>query len=441
MCASANPAYISLIERRGATAFMPDAPERHAERAMDHDAAGVRSRADLELFAEVARRVSEAGLDREAILEAVSRTLSGRIGDGCCFCFSTAAGDEIVFEALSHPDPGVISWGRSVAAVGGSGKYRRSQALLDETIPAHVRAFFARRRGIRDVLFAPLYDREEVIGALVVWSDRTERTYGEGDARLLQEVAEQAARALTAARLYREALTRTQLREKILSLVSHDLRNPLNVIVMQHRVLEKQLASLDDPGLAWLLRPLERVGRAASKMSAMVGELIDVARLQAGEPLTLDRQPLDLVELAQGVIEEVRLGAHDRAIWVTAPEPTLMGRWDRARIERVIANLVSNALKYSPGGDDIEVGVARADRAEGGADAIVVVRDRGLGIPARELPYVFEWFRRASNVEGRIQGSGVGLASARMIVEQHGGSITAESREGEGSTFTVRLPL
>ena len=118
-----------------------------------------------------------------------------------------------------------------------------------------------------------------------------------------------------------------------------------------------------------------------------------------------------------------------------------MGRWDRARIERVIANLVSNALKYSPGGDDVEVGVAREDRADGAAEAVVVVRDRGVGIPARDLPHVFEWFRRASNVEGRIQGSGVGLASARMIVEQHGGSIAAESREGEGSTFTVRLPL
>jgi signal transduction histidine kinase len=110
------------------------------------------------------------------------------------------------------------------------------------------------------------------------------------------------------------------------------------------------------------------------------------------------------------------------------------------RLDRVLDNLLSNAIKFSPNGGGITVAVAHED-VVGGPWAVVAVRDQGLGIPAADLPRVFERFRRARNVEGRIGGTGIGLASVRQIVEQHGGAITVESVEGAGSTFTVRLPL
>jgi signal transduction histidine kinase len=105
-------------------------------------------------------------------------------------------------------------------------------------------------------------------------------------------------------------------------------------------------------------------------------------------------------------------------------------------VERVVANLVSNAIKYSPGGGDVRVELA----AEAGW-AVLRVQDQGVGIPAADLPRVFEQFHRAANVAGRIGGTGLGLAGARHIVEQHGGSIALESQEGVGTTVTVRLPL
>jgi signal transduction histidine kinase len=120
-------------------------------------------------------------------------------------------------------------------------------------------------------------------------------------------------------------------------------------------------------------------------------------------------------------------------------EPTvteLVGNWDATRLERVIANLLSNAIKYSPSGDDVLVEVSRDD-----SWAVVSVADHGLGIPAADLPHIFERFRRASNVAGQIAGSGLGLAGARDIVEQHVGTISVHSDEGRGSTFVVRLPL
>jgi signal transduction histidine kinase len=106
----------------------------------------------------------------------------------------------------------------------------------------------------------------------------------------------------------------------------------------------------------------------------------------------------------------------------------------------VLGNLLSNAIKYSPEGGDISVEVTQ-EEGPAGAWAVVVVRDQGLGIPAADLPHILERFQRAGNVIGRISGSGVGLASARQIVEQHGGTIAVASEERRGSTFTVRLPL
>ena len=105
-------------------------------------------------------------------------------------------------------------------------------------------------------------------------------------------------------------------------------------------------------------------------------------------------------------------------------------------MQRVLANLISNALKYSPDGGDIVVRLARQ-----GKEAVLAVEDHGLGIPAADLPHIFEPYARASNVIGRVDGSGLGLTGARDIVQQHRGTLTVESTEGQGSTFVMRLPL
>jgi signal transduction histidine kinase len=118
----------------------------------------------------------------------------------------------------------------------------------------------------------------------------------------------------------------------------------------------------------------------------------------------------------------------------------LIGEWDGVRLRRVLDNLLSNAIKYSPAGGPVLVTVAR-EQIDGGAYAVLAVQDHGVGIPAADLSHIFERFHRASNVQGRISGTGIGLASARQIVEQHGGDLTVRSTEGQGSVFTVLLPL
>src|SRR5262249_14012287 len=119
----------------------------------------------------------------------------------------------------------------------------------------------------------------------------------------------------------------------------------------------------------------------------------------------------------------------------------LIGSWDAVRLERVLTNLVGNAIKYSPDGGPVAIELASEVDEQARGWAVIRVRDQGVGIPALDRPHVFERFRRGANVERHIAGTGIGLFGSRQIVEQHGGTISVESEEGVGSTFTVRLPL
>jgi signal transduction histidine kinase len=118
----------------------------------------------------------------------------------------------------------------------------------------------------------------------------------------------------------------------------------------------------------------------------------------------------------------------------------VVGSLDSFRIERVLTNLVTNSIRYSPQGGEIRVGISEVREADM-RWGVISVFDTGLGIPAQDMPHIFDRFYRAGNVEGKIAGAGIGLAGVRQIVEQHGGSISAQSDEGDGTTFTVRLPL
>jgi signal transduction histidine kinase len=229
-------------------------------------------------------------------------------------------------------------------------------------------------------------------------------------------------------------------REEFLSALSHDLRTPITSIRGMAQVLLRRVARMENPEAARLTEGLKTIEGATGTMSAMITDLLDLARLQSGRALELQRGPVDLVALARRTADEHQRTAPGHEIRVETALPSLVGEWDAVRLERVLANLLSNAIKYSPAGGAITVRVAH-DTSGAEAMAVLTVHDEGMGIPAADLPRIFERFHRAANVAGRIAGTGIGLAGSRQIVEQHGGTISVESTEGAGSTFTVRLPL
>ena len=254
---------------------------------------------------------------------------------------------------------------------------------------------------------APLRDRAgEIVGALAVFQD-VER---------LQRLE--------------------QARDDFMAAVTHDLRSPLTTIRGMAQLLKRRLARL--PGFSpELAEGIERIERASGRMQNLIDELLDFALLRQGRALALDLRPTDLVALAREAAGTGTMPDGVPRVRVRAEVEPVIGIWDPVRLARVIDNLVANALKYSPSTAPVEIVIAR----EGEAEAVLRVRDEGVGIPAGDLPHIFERFYRGSNVGAYTPGTGIGLAGARQIVEQHGGTITVESVEGQGTTVTVRLPL
>jgi signal transduction histidine kinase len=231
---------------------------------------------------------------------------------------------------------------------------------------------------------------------------------------------------------------RTLERERgsFVAAVSHDLKSPLAAISGQAQLLQRKIEQLGLPDGPTMARRLARIDETTYRMSRLIDDLLDVSRLQMGRPLELNRQPVDLVALAQSAIQQLQPTTARHRLLLVTDEPELTGFWDPQRIARVADNLLLNAIKYSPDGGDVAVTVVRD-----GGWAVMAVRDSGMGIPAADLPRIFERFHRGANVTRKISGTGIGLAGSKQIVEQHGGSIEVDSREGGGSTFTVRLPL
>jgi signal transduction histidine kinase len=176
-------------------------------------------------------------------------------------------------------------------------------------------------------------------------------------------------------------------------------------------------------------------------MTSLISELLDVEVLKAGQTLALQRRETDLVALTRQLTEDHQRISPNHRIELLSRTATLTGKWDPERIERVIQNLLANAVKYSPNGGQVLVEIEPYTH-ESCDCAIVRVTDSGMGIPKKDHTRIFEWFARGGNIEGTgIRGTGIGLASAKQIIEQHGGAISVESQEGKGSTFTIRIPI
>ncbi len=220
-------------------------------------------------------------------------------------------------------------------------------------------------------------------------------------------------------------------REEYLSLISHDLRQPLTSIIGAAQWLQQR------PSLAESAREAAMASRivvSARRMNAMIQNLVESARFEAGT-VELQKEPVDLASVTLDVTGRVGSRDDQARLRVEVPEPVPPVLASPEQMERVLVNLISNALKYSP---DEQPVVVRIGQAAGKATVSVI--DRGIGIAAEDIPYLFQRYFRA-RAGGTREGLGLGLYIARLIVEAHGGMIWVESEPGKGSTFSFSLPL
>ncbi len=222
-----------------------------------------------------------------------------------------------------------------------------------------------------------------------------------------------------------------QTRREFVSSVSHELRTPLSSIKL---MLETVLARPDDAEARTMFLP--RIEGEVERMVQLVEDLLDLARAEAGH-MPLRRENLDLAAVAAATVQNFEQRADRLDVGLTFEGVATIVDGDPNRLAQVVVNLVDNALRYTPPGGTIGVGV---EPREG--EARLVVRDTGAGIPYRDMPHLFERFyvvERSRNREA--SGTGLGLSIVKQIVEAHGGTVTAESELGRGATFTCSLPL
>lgn len=241
-------------------------------------------------------------------------------------------------------------------------------------------------------------------------------------------VTRQQAEAAHEARVLAEASARA--RSELLGHVAHDLRSPLTNIKGQADLLAQRLQR-ETPAVEWIQARVKSICTSADRMHTMIGELLDASRLEAGEQLELSLRRVQVQPLIGDLVERESAG---RPLRLNLAKDPIYVNVDVARFERVLQNLLSNALKFSPNDAPIDLGV----RAEGGT-VLLEVRDYGRGIPADELPRIATPFYRASTAGG-VPGTGLGLAGVKAIVEQHQGTLAIESVEGEGTSVVIRLP-
>lgn len=241
-------------------------------------------------------------------------------------------------------------------------------------------------------------------------------------------------------RLLEELRKALALRDWVLALTAHDLKSPLAAIRLYAESLQTQAAAGPLPDGLRLAEGLERIQAAVALMRSVVGDLSDAVRLHMGQTLDLRRDLCDIVALARRVID-ARQGTSSRhRLSLTASVSEILGDWDAERLERVLTNLVDNAIRYSPEGGDVSLELTSKESLSG-PWALIAIRDEGLGIPPADLPHIAQPFFRASNVRTLMPGTGIGLAGARGIAEQHGGTLAIESEEGRGTVVTLTLPL
>ena len=316
----------------------------------------------------------------------------------------------------------------------GDGPQHRSwDDLIDQVLrwrwagdPERLRAIVKETRELREGILIhdfPLRSPEQIL--LRIAAPVTESGRFSGHVILLIDVTSER-QALAAAE---QAIAS---RDRFISIASHELKTPLTSIKGMAQLLLRAHASgrLD---LDRLGRQLGTIDTQAERLQELIDDLLDISRIQSGR-LELRREPADLVEIVSDVIGALPDERRQR-VSLAAAQP-VPGIWDPLRLEQVAQNLLDNALKYATPETMVEVRVLTD-----GHDAVLTVTDHGIGIPAGELPTLFEPFARAANAGQRDEtGLGLGLYITRQIIERHGGTISVASVEGDGSTFTVRLP-
>lgn len=434
----------ALVEDRGY--FLRDA-HGHAYRMLGalrdiSDKKWIEARQELLVRASA---VLAASLDVEKNLHTVAELAVATVADWCCIVLFSADGEKPPAIAVANHDRARVR--RATASI--EQALQSEMPAVDELVTAAVIAHFGddQRRQLESrapdiaaaldeiapssILHVPLLTEGKVLGLIaLISSTESKRCYGEADLAFAEEFARRCSVAVDKARLYEQAQNAIRARDAFMAILGHELRNPLSPISTALHLMK-----LRDPRSA---REQEVIERQVKHLTRLVDDLLDVSRIERGK-IELSKRPAQLaeivakaVEIASPLLEQRR---HRLELRVAPTGLPVLA--DETRVAQVVANLLTNAARYTDEGGLITVSATR-DKKE----IVLRVRDTGIGMTPDLLPRVFDLFVQGPRTADRRQGGlGLGLSLVRSLVTLHGGSVEAHSEgPGKGSEFVVRLP-
>jgi signal transduction histidine kinase len=287
---------------------------------------------------------------------------------------------------------------------------------------------------VQSHMIVPLTARGRTIGAITFVRSQAGRPYSSEDVAFAEDLARRAAVAIDNARLYGEAQTAIKARDEFLSVAAHELKTPLTSMRLSVDLAQRHLQQGGEADVSRLERAVGTVSNQVDKLTRLVSQLLDVARVEGGK-LALEREVTDVTALVQAVMATAQARTSQHTLVVRADGP-VQAFVDPLRLEQVLANLIDNAIKFSPDGGAIEVDLDEPD-----AQTVrIKVRDHGIGIPEERRTHIFNRFYQAHG-GGHLGGMGLGLYISGQITELHGGTIAAEFPESGGTCFVLTLPV
>jgi PAS domain S-box-containing protein len=438
--AAANQAQEATLHREQAARSEAEAARTEAEAA----------RRDIAFLAEASHLLAHS-LDELTTLAAVTQHIVPYLADGCVI---HTMDDEGRFRrmAVAHADAhkvALINQLEQQYPVEDQATYGFPQVahsrepafhphVTDECLvsQAHDAEHLALLRAleIHSYLCVPLLARNRTLGTITLLRRHPSPDFTPATLAQAQDLAQRIALALDNALLYRAARQAVQVRDEFLAVASHELKTPLTSLLLAVQAVLRITRKETLPPPEYLTRRLLMVEDQGKRLGVLVNDLLDISRIAAGR-LHLEPQAMELTELIRQVLDQYQedLAQAGCPVTLDATAP-IRGYWDRARLEQVLINLLTNAMKYGRGRPiTITAGTV-------GPIVRLQVRDEGIGIAPEHLERIFGRFERAV-APGKYGGMGLGLYITRQIVEAQGGSISVASAPGQGATFTVTLPF
>lgn len=276
----------------------------------------------------------------------------------------------------------------------------------------------------RSILAVPLVRRGKIIGALEVLNKKGDKPFTDEDVEILTTLAAQAAVSIENARLFEQS--------DLVSEVVHELRTPMTSIIGYAKMIN--MSGIPEDAR---IKFAETIHREAARLGKMVNDFLEWARLESGR-IRLEEKPVNVRQVIEDTVAIIGPQAQERGITVgqDLPEGTMTVIGDEARLKQILVNLASNGVKYNKDNGRLDF-IARVEAG----NLSIAVRDTGLGIPAESLDKLFQRFYRVPGTEHIVRGTGLGLNIAKSLIEAQGGQMDVESTLGEGTTFTITLPL